>query len=188
MDAGECLEMSKMGVLLTALLLGGAFGAQAAVFKCIDPSGKAVYQGMPCADDQTEQKVAETETSAGQARWSELRQGVLVDATTQMRWTQRDNGADIDWAGADDYCRHLGLAGGGWSLPTTKELTHVLDCQQRRCRLPGLFTLSLAGPMLWSRTKVASNRAEFADLGVAALGHAAMHAAGSKRALCVRMP
>lgn len=161
--------------------------AQAAVFKCADSSGKTVYQGTPCDGQALDEGEAAAAQNSG-PRWRELNRGILVDNTTQMRWTQSDNGTDIDWDGADSYCRTLTLSGGGWSLPTTKEIRNVLDCQQRRCRLPELFKLSLAGPMLWSRTKVGGNRAEFADLGVAALGHAAMHAAQSKRALCVRMP
>lgn len=174
-----------VALALGALTAGQS--AQAAVFKCADDSGKTVYQGTPC-DGRALEQTDDPATRDDGPRWRELNRGILVDSTTQMRWTRSDNGADIDWDGADSYCRTLTLSGGGWSLPTTKEIRDVLDCQQRRCRLPDLFQLSLAGPMLWSRTKVGSNRAEFADLGVAALGHAAMHAAQSKRALCVRMP
>ena len=176
-------------LLVVLLLLSVAAGAQGAVYKCIGADGKAVYQGQPCAAEGTREVVIEPQAPSGSGeRWQELRKGILIDQRTQLRWTQRDNGADIDWPAAEAYCRDLDLAGGGWSLPNTDELEGMLNCAQRRCALPPLFEPSLPGPMLWSRVRVGGDRSEFADVGVAALGHAALHAAERKRAVCVRYP
>lgn len=176
-------------LLVVLLLLSVAATAEGAVYKCIDAAGKASYQGQPCDAGNAREEVVEQRAAPGSGeRWVELRRGILVDQKTQLRWTQRDNGADIDWPSAEAYCRDLDLAGGGWSLPNTDELEGMLDCAQRRCALPPLFQPSLRGPMLWSRVRVGGDRSEFADVGVAALGHAALHAAERKRALCVRYP
>jgi hypothetical protein len=177
----------RLSALLLLLCLVPA--ADAAVYKCIDAAGKASYQGQPCAQQGAREVVIEPRAeAAGGERWRELRKGILLDQRTQLRWTQRDNGADIDWPSAEAYCRELDLAGGGWSLPSTDELEAMLICAQRRCAMPALFRPSLPGPMLWSRVRVGADRSEFADVGVAALGHAAFHASARKRALCVRSP
>lgn len=171
------------------LLLCLAASADAAVYKCIDADGKASYQAQPCAATAAREVViVQRSAPAEGARWRVLRAGILVDQRTRLRWTQRDNGADLDWPAAAAYCRDLTLAGGGWTLPSTDELEAMLVCAERRCALPEPFDTSIPGPMLWSRVRLGADRAEFADVGVAALGHAAFHAAARKRALCVRPP
>jgi hypothetical protein len=76
-------------------------------------------------------------------------------------WTMDDNGADITWHGADQYCRSLTLAGlSGWELPTIDELEKLYDPQSssaHKIRKP--FRLTACCP--WSSTKQGSGSAWF---------------------------
>jgi hypothetical protein len=43
-------------------------------------------------------------------------------------WTKMDNGKDVNWVQANQYCIHLLWAGyAGWRLPTYSELTDIQD-------------------------------------------------------------
>ena len=45
--------------------------------------------------------------------------GVWTDSKTGLMWTKKDNGSDVTWQQAVDYCRNLRLSGySDWSLPT----------------------------------------------------------------------
>jgi hypothetical protein len=58
----------------------------------------------------------------------EAADGVVRDAETALVWTQKDNGADIDLAGATTYCDGLSLAGrDDWRLATIEELAALYD-------------------------------------------------------------
>jgi len=49
-----------------------------------------------------------------------------IDPTTGLMWTKQDNGSDVDWNQAKDYCRNLRLGGySGWSTPSIDELAGI---------------------------------------------------------------
>lgn len=51
-----------------------------------------------------------------------------TDPRTGLMWTSKDNGSDISWDSANQYCAQLSLGGySGWRLPTTEELTGIYD-------------------------------------------------------------
>jgi hypothetical protein len=51
-----------------------------------------------------------------------------TDPASGLMWTRTNNGTDVDWQGAKDYCRNLQLAGhSDWRLPTIDELSGVFD-------------------------------------------------------------
>src|SRR5208283_2952920 len=43
--------------------------------------------------------------------------GVWTDRATGLMWTKHDNGYDVSWRQAVDYCRGLALEGVRWQLP-----------------------------------------------------------------------
>jgi hypothetical protein len=54
--------------------------------------------------------------------------GIYLDPKTHLIWTARDNGRDIDWRRANDYCSQLELAGfDNWRLPILGELEDIMD-------------------------------------------------------------
>jgi hypothetical protein len=54
--------------------------------------------------------------------------GAWTDPQTKLIWTSRDNGADVDWPHAQQYCQSLQAGGlGGWRLPSLEELKGLYD-------------------------------------------------------------
>ena len=51
-----------------------------------------------------------------------------TDPSTGLTWASKDNGKDVNWHKATDYCRNLRLAGySDWRLPTIDELQAIYD-------------------------------------------------------------
>lgn len=62
--------------------------------------------------------------------------GFWTDPSTGLMWAARDNGKDLSWKGAVNYCRDLRLAGySDWRLATRAELGAIYD---RNANAPGL--------------------------------------------------
>jgi hypothetical protein len=60
---------------------------------------------------------------------------VWIDPATGLMWTGKDNGSDMNWQQAMDYCQSLQLAGySDWRLPTIDELQGIYD---QNINLPG---------------------------------------------------
>lgn len=54
--------------------------------------------------------------------------GTVLDTRTNLMWSAKDNGSDIDWANAKSYCENY--RGGGyknWRMPTQDELAGLYD-------------------------------------------------------------
>jgi hypothetical protein len=67
-----------------------------------------------------------TEAPAG--RYTISADGTVYDTATTLTWQRTANLTGITWASAGPYCAGLTVpAGGGWRLPTVKELTTLLD-------------------------------------------------------------
>jgi len=65
--------------------------------------------------------------AAADARF-ETAEGAVRDTTTSLEWSQKDNGADVDFNGAKKFCEDLALAGhDDWRLPTLDELKGLYD-------------------------------------------------------------
>jgi hypothetical protein len=56
----------------------------------------------------------------------EREQATWTDPATGYTWTKQDNGSDINFIQAKDYCGNLRLAGySTWQLPTTEEIVAI---------------------------------------------------------------
>lgn len=54
--------------------------------------------------------------------------GYWVDPSTGMMWAAKDNGKDVNWHKASNYCRDLRLAGySDWRLANIGELGQIYD-------------------------------------------------------------
>ena len=61
-------------------------------------------------------------------RFIDRRDGTVVDTETGLQWAKRDNGADVTWQEARDYCAALSLGGrSDWGLPTLDQLEGLYD-------------------------------------------------------------
>lgn len=67
-------------------------------------------------------------TDAPAGRYTIPGDGTVYDTATTLTWQRAANMTPTTWASAGPYCASLtGPAGGGWRLPTVKELTTLLD-------------------------------------------------------------
>ena len=55
--------------------------------------------------------------------------GTVYDTKTHLTWQQTSPAAIFTWSDAKKTCATLGLAGGGWRLPTLVELLSLVDFQ-----------------------------------------------------------
>jgi hypothetical protein len=54
-----------------------------------------------------------------------------TDPATGLMWTRQDNGSNVDWNQANNYCQNLTLGGySHWRLPTIEELAAIYDLTQ----------------------------------------------------------
>jgi|ERR1700674_629062 len=54
-----------------------------------------------------------------------------TDPTTKLMWAGQDNGSDVDWNSAVNYCKTLRLGGhANWRLATIDELEGIYDPTQ----------------------------------------------------------
>lgn len=116
--------------------------------------------------------VAETERKQPVIGFFDLGGGVLKDSQTGLKWTQSDNGSNINWYGARNFCANLN---GGWRLPSTNELQGIYDpsglvsssCgtyqgRNLTCKVSPLFRLT--SPAIWSGVLNGSSEALFVSL------------------------
>lgn len=81
-------------------------------------------------------------------------------STNQPEWAPQDNGSDISWQAATEYCQSLGQ---NWRLPTPAELLGLFDpTESVRCGWNYCHTrrdLSLSGNWFWSNQSQTNNHA-----------------------------
>jgi hypothetical protein len=106
--------------------------------------------------------------AAGSARF-EAADGTVKDTTTSLVWSQKDNGADIDYAGAKTFCENLTLGGkDDWRLPKIEELQGLYD---EKVAAPPTYqyhgkpyplrmdpSFELSAPGIWSSSSRYDNR------------------------------
>lgn len=61
------------------------------------------------------------------AHYTDLGNGTVRDDVTCLVWQRTIAPGNYSWAAAQEYCRGLDLAGGGWRMPTRVELTSLTD-------------------------------------------------------------
>jgi hypothetical protein len=79
--------------------------------------------------------------------------GGYLEEKTELIWATRDNGADVDWYAAGDFCRDLEVADwSDWRMPTIEELEGLHEP-----RSSGLYKLTSAIQLTaccpWSETR-----------------------------------
>jgi hypothetical protein len=85
--------------------------------------------------------------------------GTVKDNVTGLVWQQGVSDSGKTWSDAKAYCAGLGLAGGGWRLPTRIELLTIIDVTKYMPAInTGVFSLgasSSTGTYFWSATPAA---------------------------------
>ena len=112
-------------------------------------------------------------------------EGVYCDPDTNLMWTIKDNGNDIHWPDAEQYCKNRTLAGlSGWELPTINELEELYDPQRLGYKIRKPFRLTEC--CLWSSTREGSGSSWYFDFDVGKRPPFAAYNNDKLRALCVR--
>jgi hypothetical protein len=102
-------------------------------------------------------------TEAPPGRYTIPGDGTVYDTATTLTWQQTANMTGLTWSVAGPYCAGLtGPAGGGWRLPTVKELTTLLDYSRSGSpfidpvAFPGVPAQSSSGAVnaFWSSTSL----------------------------------
>jgi hypothetical protein len=80
------------------------------------------------SEHELELKRQKEETIRKQAEAEAALHPTWTDPTTGLMWAKKDNGSDVNWKQASDYCTKLELAGfNDWRLPTIDELGGIYD-------------------------------------------------------------
>jgi polyisoprenoid-binding protein YceI len=135
-------------------------------------------------------------TTPSTRRWVAADEQAVQDTLTRLEWTRADNGYDIDWTHAKEFCNQLS---GKWRLPTIDELAAIYEsskavgtsCGPSRCGISG--PLHLSAEWFWSADAVGNDGSDGAELawGIGMVNGArtksVQYAGDGSRALCVRL-
>ena len=84
-------------------------------------------------------------------------QATWTDPATGLVWTKQDNGNDVTWQDASNYCSALQLGGSAsWRLPTFSELQGIYDPQSSGAGYNVKGNLQLSG-WTWSSTQAGAS-------------------------------
>ncbi len=137
--------------------------------------------------DHDKKEILEREQQAQDKMTPEEALGVWTDPATGLMWEKKDNGSDVNWQKATDYCRNLQLAGhSDWRLPAIGELQGIYDSKANVGGLHVKGNLQLSG-WHWSSTPGnASGEARYFFFTDGERGSDKLTYSYGKRALCVR--
>jgi len=116
--------------------------------------------------------------------------GTVRDSQTGLIWAGEDNGNDIDWPSAQQYCQSKGSA---WRLPNVNELlrmynTNDSDVQEcvglLTCRITP--TIKVSGLTMWTSEKDSTTDAWYVYFNDGQQYSYSISSTQGKRALCVK--
>jgi hypothetical protein len=124
-------------------------------------------------------------------RFVVLNAGVVHDARTGLEWTRHDDGAGLDWHGAEAYCQSLSIDDAkGWRLPSIEELGGLygaitqMPCGDAKCAIDPAFALT--SPYVWSATAPNPNARTYLDFRFGTRLSPSISPRLVRRVLCVR--
>ncbi|MFZ7110166.1 MAG: DUF1566 domain-containing protein [Desulfatiglandales bacterium] len=103
-------------------------------------------------EDSLQMITAIEEEAKRLARFIDHGNGTITDTKTGLMWAAKDNGSDITWQDALDYCRKYRAGGhSDWRLPTQDELAGLYDPTNRnRYGYHITRLIDLTGPWAWA--------------------------------------
>jgi hypothetical protein len=93
-----------------------------------DRAARALPLGLVAAVALVGVSLSDVGRAAVPAKCFVAQNGTVYDGRTKLTWQQTvDPNGYYDWSGAAVYCSGLSLNGGGWRVPSLKELLTLLD-------------------------------------------------------------
>jgi hypothetical protein len=83
---------------------------------------------------------------------------VIRDNISQLEWQRTPDSAARSWSDALAYCEGLGLQGGGWRLPSLKELLTLVDSAQRMPAIQRKSFLYTQSDRYWTSSEYLDGR------------------------------
>jgi formylglycine-generating enzyme required for sulfatase activity len=118
--------------------------------------------------------------SLGKEVWSDL--------STRLMWALEDNGTNINWYDAAEYCQKSSLGGySDWRMPTIDELANIYDKSQRDGAYYIKGGIHLTMCCVWSSSKSSDGAWNF-GFGNGERYSNGLYYPRDVRALCVRGP
>ena len=94
---------------------------------------------------------------APMGRYTTPAAGTVYDTRTRLTWQQNVDPNTYTWAGATMYCKDLALAGGGWRLPSVKELVTLVDVGQKSPAIDRTFFPNTPSDYFWTSSPLAGD-------------------------------
>ena len=169
---------------------GSAQGAlSAGVTKAVKvPPGEQLIEcraasGAVAQETKTIGAGAQAVATLAMPRFADIGGGVVVDSMTGLHYQQSDNGYDIDWPSAGQYCAQKGY---GWRLPNSNELSPLVGKYGNGDTAMAPFRLT--DRYAWTNERNGSSEAWDVDLYDGNRGSIGVSDTDGARALCVRRP
>jgi uncharacterized caspase-like protein/formylglycine-generating enzyme required for sulfatase activity len=188
---GDCWQ----GDCSQRVIRGGSWGHALDVARL----GNRFHVGMTERDNDVGfrlvRKLGQESTQAIETPRPEASKSRRSGAANDLEWAESDNGADINWHEAKQYCADKGS---GWRLPSMAELQENYQTgQPTPCGtvlLFGTYTCKVAsksrltGPVFWSNEPNGSSEAWYMLLDTGVQHANPMKDRTERRALCARQP
>ncbi len=133
--------------------------------------------------------LAERACTTSKSTLVDLGGGTLRQCATRADWTQADNGADLEWQAAKDFCAQRGR---GWQLPTSDEYLELADRSGRSTTPCGKYTcyvsprFALTSPVFWAADEPGPGNAMMMTMIYGNRHPARKTISAGYRALCVK--
>jgi len=124
-------------------------------------------------------------------RFVALEDGTVQDKKTGLNWAAKDNGADITWSAATDYCNRFSEGGHtDWRMPTATELATLYGNSSKTNTAGSINVItpaiSISAPYVWSSEKRTGNKSITFGFNYGAIKRLYRGDGANRRALPVR--
>ncbi len=79
---------------------------------------------------------------------------VVTDTNTGLEWQRAASSSDLNWAGAVAYCANLTTDGGGWRLPSMKEIQTLVVETRTNPAVDTTYFSEAEGLRFWTSSEV----------------------------------
>jgi hypothetical protein len=185
----DCVSTDAATVSINELKTATAGTQSAVLLQLADRVNQELQQAAAAAQAKADAEAKAAREKALRDFYTIQGDGSVRDNQTGTTWTGSDNGSDIDWKAAGQYCSNLGA---GWTLPTVAELQGLVDTSGTLSQACGGYTcrvkpsIRLSDVWFWSSEPNGSSEAWTVELDKGDRDSDAVSVANASRALCVR--